>query len=64
MGGGSLKLLYVLLTFLLHLKLAFGFNPSVGDESFKCIEKERQALLDFKKGIVEDYQGSLYWWGE
>ncbi|KAK7860853.1 receptor-like protein eix2, partial [Quercus suber] len=35
-------------------------GPSVGDVSVKCIEKERQALLEFKKGIVE---GKLSSWG-
>ena len=64
MGSGrSLKLLYAFLTLLLHLKPALGFTSGVGDDNVKCIEKERQALLEFKKGFVEGYQGKLSSWG-
>ncbi|KAM3729863.1 hypothetical protein ACB098_12G043000 [Castanea mollissima] len=63
MGGRFLKLLYAFLTLLLHLKPALGFTSSVGNDSVKCIEKERQALLEFKKGIVQDDGGWLSSWG-
>ena len=63
MGGRSLKLLYSFLTLLLQLQPALGFTLGVGDNSGKYIEKERQALLEFKKGFAEGNQGSLSSWG-
>ena len=62
MGGRSLKLLYAFLTLFLHLKPALGFTSGVGNGSVLCIEKERQALLEFKKGFVDVY-GKLSSWG-
>ncbi|KAI4334715.1 hypothetical protein L6164_013428 [Bauhinia variegata] len=44
---------------------AMGFIPEVGDgnaSSFKCIERERQALLTFKQGL-QDYCDLLPSWG-
>ncbi|KAL4593914.1 hypothetical protein ACB092_M006800 [Castanea dentata] len=63
MGGRSLKLLYAFLTLFLHLKPALGFTSGVGNGSVLCIEKERQALLEFKKGFVEGHKGRLSSWG-
>ncbi|KAM3729861.1 hypothetical protein ACB098_12G042900 [Castanea mollissima] len=63
MGGRSLKLLCAFLTLFLHLKPALGFTSSVENDSVKCIEKERQALLEFKKGIFQDDMGWLSSWG-
>ena len=62
MGGRSLKLLYAFLTLFLHLKPALVFTSGVGNGSVLCIEKERQALLEFKKGLV-DHHGRLSSWG-
>lgn len=46
----------------LMLLLAFGFNSGVAEAGMKCIEKERQALLMFKQGLVDDC-GYLSSWG-
>ncbi len=62
MGGRSLKFLFAFLTLLLHLKPALGFSSGVGDDSVRCIERERQALLEFKSNLVDDY-GILSSWG-
>ena len=62
MGERSLIILYAILTFSLHLKPAIGFTSRVGDDSVMCIERERQALLEFKKGLV-DHHGRLSSWG-
>jgi hypothetical protein len=61
-GGRSLKFLFAFLTFLLHLKPALGFSSGVGDDNVRCIESERQALLEFKSNLVDDY-GRLSSWG-
>uniref|UniRef100_A0A2N9IHU1 Leucine-rich repeat-containing N-terminal plant-type domain-containing protein n=1 Tax=Fagus sylvatica TaxID=28930 RepID=A0A2N9IHU1_FAGSY len=65
MGGRSLKLLYLyaFLTLLVFLRPAIGFISGVGDaNNIRCLEGERQALLEFKKGLVDDY-GKLSSWG-
>uniref|UniRef100_A0A7N2MJA8 Leucine-rich repeat-containing N-terminal plant-type domain-containing protein n=1 Tax=Quercus lobata TaxID=97700 RepID=A0A7N2MJA8_QUELO len=62
MGERSLIILYAILMFLLHLKPAIGFTSRVEDDSVMCIERERQALLEFKKGLV-DHHGRLSSWG-
>ena len=59
MGGRSLKLLYAFLTLFLHLKPALGFTSGVGNGSVLCIEKERQALLEFKKALLMSTASSL-----
>ncbi|XP_075647238.1 receptor-like protein EIX1 [Castanea sativa] len=64
MGGRSIKLLYAFLTLFLHLKPAHGFTSGVGNDSVKCIEKERQALLEFKKGFVNGYYRLSSWGSE
>ena len=35
----------------------------VGDAEIGCIEREREALLHFKQGVVYDYYGVLSSWG-
>ncbi|KAF2315527.1 hypothetical protein GH714_040003 [Hevea brasiliensis] len=39
-----------------------GFNLGVGDGQIQCIGSERQALLNFKQGLIDDY-GHLSSWG-
>ncbi|XP_030935404.1 receptor-like protein EIX2 [Quercus lobata] len=63
MGGRSLKLLFAFLTLFLHLKSALVFTSGVGNGSVLCIEKERQALLEFKKGFVNGNDNKLSLWG-
>nr|POE79079.1 putative inactive leucine-rich repeat receptor kinase xiao [Quercus suber] len=46
---------------LLHLNPALGFISGVGDANVRCIERERQALLEFKKGLVDDYDILSSW---
>ncbi|KAK7850037.1 receptor-like protein EIX2 [Quercus suber] len=67
-GGRSFKLLLLhafLLTMLsAHLSPALGFISGVGvgdANNIRCIEGERRALLEFKKGLVDDY-GRLSSW--
>ena len=64
MGGRSLKFLFQFLTLLLHLKPALGFSSGVGDDSVRCIERERQALLEFKSNLVDDYSRLSLWENE
>ncbi|KAJ6868229.1 LRR receptor-like serine/threonine-protein kinase FLS2 isoform X2 [Populus alba x Populus x berolinensis] len=54
--------LYVLIVLLLLMKLAPGFISGVKGATFGCIERERQALLKFKDGLIDD-SGSLSTWG-
>ena len=63
-GGGFLKLLHAFLMLLVHLSLVLGFilGARVGDaNNIRCLEGERQALLEFKKVLVDDY-GKLSSW--
>jgi hypothetical protein len=60
MGGRFLKLLYAIFTLLLHLKPALGFISGVGDGNMWCIERERQALLEFKKALLMTMERSLH----
>lgn len=58
----SLKLLHAFLMLLLQFNPALGFISGVEDANVRCIESERQALLEFKKGLVDD-DGRLSSWG-
>ncbi|KAK4602720.1 hypothetical protein RGQ29_011646 [Quercus rubra] len=62
MGGRSLKLLCAIFTLLLHSKPTIGVISGVGDGNMWCIERERQALLEFKKGLIDD-KNRLSSWG-
>ncbi|GMY36253.1 receptor-like protein EIX1 isoform X2 [Fagus crenata] len=64
MGGRSLKLLYTIFTLLMYLKLALGFISGVGDGNMWCVERERQALLEFKKGLIDGNNGLSSWGSE
>ncbi|KAK4571384.1 hypothetical protein RGQ29_029982 [Quercus rubra] len=61
MDGRSLRLLHAFLMFLQHLNPALGFISGVGDANDRCIERERQALLEFRKGLVDDYDMLSSW---
>ncbi|XP_028223308.1 receptor-like protein EIX1 isoform X2 [Glycine soja] len=52
----SLKLFYALVLLLLHAAGSIlGFNYLPNSAEIKCIETERQALLNFKHGLIDDY---------
>ncbi|RZB61482.1 receptor-like protein EIX2 [Glycine soja] len=52
----SLKLFYALVLLLLHAAGSIlGFNYLPNSAEIKCIETERQALLNFKHGFIDDY---------
>ncbi|RZB61476.1 Receptor-like protein EIX2 [Glycine soja] len=58
----SLKLFYALLLLLLHAAGSIlGFNSLPNSAEIKCIETERQALLNFKHGLKDD-SGMLSTW--
>ncbi|KAL2577543.1 hypothetical protein AAZV13_16G141500 [Glycine max] len=58
----SLKLFYALLLLLLHAAGSIlGFNSLPNSAEIKCIESERQALLNFKHGLKDD-SGMLSTW--
>ena len=64
-GGRFLKLLHAFLMLLVHLSPFLGFisGAGVGDaNNISCLEGERLALLEFKKGLVDD-NGLLSLWG-
>lgn len=64
-GGGrcrSLQLLFVFILLSLCMKPAVGLSTGEGDADIKCIERERQALLMFKQGLIDEY-GHLSLWG-
>ena len=57
-----LKLFYALLLLLLHAAGSIlGFNSLPNSAEIKCIESERQALLNFKHGLIDGY-GMLSTW--
>ena len=62
MGHKLLSAIFILLS--LHLKPALGFISSVGDNNMWCIERERQAFLELKKGFVDDNNRLSSWGSE
>ncbi|RZB61469.1 receptor-like protein EIX1 [Glycine soja] len=62
MGGYFLKILFSLLVCFLHTEISIlGLNSTSEISRVKCIESERQALLNFKRGLVND-SGMLSTW--
>jgi len=61
MGRYSLTTLYALLLSLHALGFALGFTRSTRGVDAKCMENERQALLNFKQSLIDDY-GILSTW--
>ncbi|RZB61480.1 receptor-like protein EIX2 [Glycine soja] len=60
----SLKLFYALLLVLLHAAVSIlGFNSLPNSAEIKCIQTERQALLNFKHGLIDGY-GILSTWSD
>lgn len=62
MSGISVQLLVVLILLSLYLKAAVGLSSGDEDAKTNCIDKERQALLVFKQGVIDEY-GHLSSWG-
>ncbi|GKV30605.1 hypothetical protein SLEP1_g39399 [Rubroshorea leprosula] len=60
-GAGSLHLVYSLLI-LLQMQPSTGSNSTTADDGVKCMKSERQALLAFKQGLVDEH-GWLSSWG-
>ncbi|KAK4571391.1 hypothetical protein RGQ29_029989 [Quercus rubra] len=63
-SGGSLKLVHAffILLAIVRLRPALGFISGVGvgdANNINCLEGERQALLEFKKCLVDDYGSNL-----
>ncbi|KAG5549808.1 hypothetical protein RHGRI_014945 [Rhododendron griersonianum] len=62
-GKSSLQLLHVFfLVVFPYLNLALSsVGSGVGDHAaiIRCMERERQALLNFKQALIEDYGVSL-----
>ncbi|GLU19493.1 hypothetical protein SLE2022_357420 [Rubroshorea leprosula] len=63
LGAGSLHLVYALLI-LLHMQTSIGSNSTTADDGVKCIESERQALLAFKQGLVDEHGWPSSWGSE
>ncbi|XP_014499714.1 LRR receptor-like serine/threonine-protein kinase GSO2 [Vigna radiata var. radiata] len=62
MNSYFLKISFAVFVCILHNKLfVLGFNSRSQSSQVKCIERERQALLNFKQG-VQDYYGVLSTW--
>ena len=62
MVGGSFQPLLGFTLLLLCVKPGLGSSIGEGDAEVGCIGRERQALLKFKQGIVDDF-GILSSWG-
>lgn len=63
MSGSSFLLFNVLILLSVYTRIAFGANSGVAAEADrKCMDTERQALLKFKQGVVDDC-GYLSSWG-
>ncbi|KAK7364381.1 hypothetical protein VNO80_12984 [Phaseolus coccineus] len=62
MDSYSLKILFLVFVCLAHTNVSiFGFNSPSQNSYVKCIEREREALLNFKQS-VRDYCDMLFTW--
>ncbi|GKV30349.1 hypothetical protein SLEP1_g39166 [Rubroshorea leprosula] len=61
LGGRFLQILFALLI-LLRIQTSMGFYSTMAGDEVRCIERERQALLAFKQGLV-DKSDRLSSWG-
>ena len=61
-GRSFSQVFAVIVLLVLCTKFGHGSTLRIGDVKVGCIEREKQALLMFKQGIV-DYYGHLSSWG-
>ncbi|KAK4571389.1 hypothetical protein RGQ29_029987 [Quercus rubra] len=70
LSGGSLKIVCAILVItplVQYLRPALGFISGVGvgdANNIRCLEGERQALLEFRKGLIDDYGRLSLWQSE
>ncbi|TXG64116.1 hypothetical protein EZV62_011110 [Acer yangbiense] len=55
-------MIFIFILLSLYTKTALGLQSGIGDDNIKFIERERDALLTFKEGIVDEFD-SLSSWG-
>ncbi|CAK7324056.1 unnamed protein product [Dovyalis caffra] len=58
----NFQLLHVLTVLLLHIKPTPGLISGGEGKKFRCIDRERQALVKFKQELEDDF-GALSSWG-
>ena len=62
MGGNPLQYFLGFFLLLLCFKAGLGSNFMVGEAKVGCIEREKQSLLHFKQGVIDEF-GMLSSWG-
>ncbi|KAK2665243.1 hypothetical protein Ddye_003817 [Dipteronia dyeriana] len=62
MSGMSLPLIFIIFILIsLCTKTALGFPSGTGADNIQCMEREKQALLTFKKGLIDEYNHLSSW---